>query len=60
LRSFIDRVVVEGTKGKIYYNLPVPPEWKEQDEFSVLPVGSPSGDGVTIGRTFELEFSLTL
>jgi hypothetical protein len=45
LRSFISRIVIEETKGTIYYKLPVPPEWKEQDEFSVLPIEPPSGAG---------------
>jgi hypothetical protein len=35
LRSFIDRIIIEGNKGTIYFKLPVPPEWKEKEEFSV-------------------------
>jgi len=41
LRSFIDRIVIEGTMGTIHYKLPVPYKWKEQDEFSVLPIEPP-------------------
>ncbi len=34
-RSFIEKIVIHGTDGKIYYKLPVPSKWQEQEEFSV-------------------------
>jgi hypothetical protein len=53
-------VIINGTKGTIYFKLPVPPERKEKEEFSVLPIESLYGAGVTIGRTFSITFHLTL
>jgi site-specific DNA recombinase len=45
LRSFIDKIVIQGTGGKINYKLPVPPKWQEHIEFSALPIEPPSGAG---------------
>jgi site-specific DNA recombinase len=47
LRSFIEKIVIHGGEGKIYYKLPVPSKWQEQEEFSVLPIEPPSGEGGT-------------
>jgi hypothetical protein len=47
LRSFIRRIFIQGPKGRVYYKLPVSPEWKEQDKLSVLPIEPPSGEGGT-------------
>ena len=51
LRSFINRIVIEGSLGTIYYKLPVPFKWKEHDKFSVLPIVSIGGAGGLISRT---------
>ncbi len=60
LRSFVKKIVVEKEIVKLYYNLPVPPDGRKMETVGVLPIDTPSGAGVTIGRTFELVFSLTI
>jgi chromosome segregation ATPase len=60
LRSFIKRVTIDGTQARIQYTLPIPPDEKSKETVSVLPIETPSGDRVTIGRTFELTFSLSI
>lgn len=57
LRSFVKRIVINGRTATVYYNLPLPPGGKNK---SVLPIDTPGGAGVTIGRTFEMEFSLSI
>jgi site-specific DNA recombinase len=47
LRTFLEKIIINGTEGKIYYKLPVPSKWQEQEEFSVLPIVPPSGEGGT-------------
>ena len=47
LRSFVEKIVIDGTKGTIRYKLPVPAQWPEQEEILVLPIVSPSGEGGT-------------
>jgi len=60
LRSFVKKIVVEKEKVKLYYNLPVPPDGRKMDTVGVLPTDTPSGDRVSIGRTFEVAFNLTI
>ncbi|OGN99500.1 MAG: hypothetical protein A2Y58_03275 [Chloroflexi bacterium RBG_13_51_52] len=60
LRSFVKKIVVEKEKVKLYYNLPMPPDGRKMYKVGFLPIDTPSGDGVTIGRSFELEFSLKI
>ena len=44
LRSFINKITIDGTKATISYRLPVPAPWKEVEEVGVLPTTTPSGD----------------
>jgi hypothetical protein len=60
LRTFLRKIVVGKEQVTVYYNLPVPTGRNETKTAEVLPMVTPSGDGVTIGRTFELVFSLTI
>lgn len=57
LRSFVKRIVIDGIQAKIQYRLPMPPDRRTQS-IGVLSIDTPGGAGVTIGRTFELVFSL--
>jgi site-specific DNA recombinase len=45
LRSFIQKIVVDGDKVTIHYKLPVPAQWPEYEEVGVLPIVPPSGAG---------------
>jgi hypothetical protein len=54
----VKKIVVGKEEVKLYYNLPVPPDDRKKEVVGVLPIDTPSGDRVTIGRTFELVFSL--
>jgi hypothetical protein len=47
LRSFIEKIVIHGTEGKIYYKLPVPPDGKRVESVGVLPIDTPGGEGGT-------------
>ena len=38
LRSFIKRIVIDGEKATIYYNLPMPPDRKKEEQIGVLPI----------------------
>ena len=58
LRSFIEKIVIHGDTGTIYYKLPVPSHWKETEDV-VLPTVHLAGAGGTIGRTFKMAFRLT-
>ena len=60
LRSFVKKIVVEKERVKLHYNLPVPPDGRKMETVGVLPIDTPSGDRVTVGRTFELVFNLTI
>lgn len=60
LRSFVEKIIIDKGKAKLYYKLPIPPDKKRYDGVGVLPIDTPSGAGVTIGRTFNLVFDLTL
>ena len=45
LRSFIQKIVIDGNKATIHYKLPVPSQWPEYDEVGVLPIVPLSGAG---------------
>jgi len=38
LRSFIKKIVIDGEKATIYYNLPMPPDRKKKEQIGVLPI----------------------
>jgi len=59
LRLFIKRIEVNKKQVTVLYNLPMPRE-APREQVGVLPIDTPGGAGVTIGRTFELAFSLTI
>jgi DNA invertase Pin-like site-specific DNA recombinase len=44
LRTFVEKIMIHGETGTIYYKLPVPSHWKETEEV-VLPTVPPSGAG---------------
>ena len=43
LRSFIKKIVIDGEKATIYYNLPMPPDRKKKEQIGVLPIDTPGG-----------------
>jgi site-specific DNA recombinase len=43
LRSFVNKIVVEKEKVRLYYNLPVPPDGRKTETVGVLPIDTPSG-----------------
>jgi site-specific DNA recombinase len=47
LRSFIQKIVIDGDKATIHYKLPVPAKWPDSEEVGVLPIVLPSGEGGT-------------
>jgi hypothetical protein len=42
LRSFVEKVIIEGDKCTIRYKLPVPATWQQSEDI-VLPIEPPSG-----------------
>jgi len=61
LRSFVKKIVVEHDRVKVSYKLPVPVEGGKTRVTEVLPMVTPSGAEVSIGRTirdFYLSFGL--
>ena len=54
------KIVVEKAKGETMLQPPGAPDGRKMDTIAVLPADTPSGERVTIGRTFELVFSLTI
>jgi hypothetical protein len=60
LRSFVKKIIIDGNKAKIQYHLPMPLDGKRTQEEEALPINTLGGAGVSIGRTFELEFNLRL
>ena len=61
LRSFVKRITIEGDMARIQYRLPAPSENQEKEHSEeVLPIIPFGGDRVSMGITFELEFSLTI
>jgi hypothetical protein len=49
---------VTGDEVLLTYTMPLPPEGLSQETLRVLHSVHSSGDGVTIGRTFELVFNI--
>jgi len=47
LRSFVEKIVIRGTTGTVYYKLPVPAQWQEKEDV-VLPIVPPSGPFGTV------------
>ena len=43
LRSFIEKIVIDGSEAVIHYNLPVPPDGKKKEQVGVLPIVTPGG-----------------
>ncbi len=43
-RSFVERITVEGSKARIQYRLPMPPDGKMIQYIGVLPINTPGGD----------------
>ncbi len=43
LRSFIEKIVIDGSEAVIHYNLPVPPDGKKKEAVGVLPIVTPGG-----------------
>lgn len=52
------KIVVDGEKVKLNYNLPVPPDGKKMETVGVLPIDTPSGAEWTERRTFNITFKL--
>ena len=60
LRSFIKRIEVNKKQITVHYNLPIAQDVPSRQQVGVLPIDTFGGAGVTIGRTFELAFSLAI
>ena len=59
-RSFIGEVKVTGNEVMLPYAMPLTPEKISEEQMGVLYSVNSSGNRVTIGRTFELVFSLII
>ena len=59
LRSFINRIDIDGEKAKVHYILPMPPDGKMKKSLGVLPMVTPGGAKCTVLRTFQLTFSVS-
>ena len=51
LRSFVKRIEIRENEAVIEYTLPIPSNGHRTDTLSVLPIVTPGGAEVTIGRT---------
>ena len=60
IQSFVKEIKVTGDEVLLTDTMPLPPEGTLEEKMPVLYSVHSSGDRVTIGRTFELEFSLTI
>ena len=60
IRSFVKEVKVTGDEVLLTYTMPLPPQGITEERVGVLHSVHYGGAGVTIGRTFELVFSLTI
>jgi hypothetical protein len=58
LRSFIKQIIVNKKQVTIQYNLPMPTHGKIKAETEVLSIETYGRPKLTIGRTFELAFTL--
>jgi site-specific DNA recombinase len=45
LRSFVKKVIINGSKAKIQYHLPMPPDQKRTQSVGVLPIETLGGEG---------------
>ena len=45
LQSFVKRITIQGSKAKVQYRLPIPPDGKRTQWIGVLPIITPSGAG---------------
>lgn len=60
LRSFVEKIVIEGSKCTVYYKLPVPITWQKSEEL-VLPIEPFGGLSGSIAKPkIETFFELTL
>jgi hypothetical protein len=62
LRSFVKKIVIDKDKAILYYKAPMPPDSRRIETVGILPIVTPSGAEVSIGRTvrdFDLTFSLS-
>jgi len=50
LRSFVKRIIINRDRATIHYNLPMPPDGKRKQSVGVLPIDTPGGADVSIGR----------
>ncbi|MFC1921142.1 zinc ribbon domain-containing protein [Chloroflexota bacterium] len=41
LRTFVEKIVIDGSNCTVYYKLPVPPQWPKHEEIQVLPTEYP-------------------
>jgi hypothetical protein len=60
ISSFIKEVKLTGDDVLLTYTMPLPPEGISQERGRVLYSVRYGGERVTIGRTFELVFNLTI
>jgi len=50
LRTFVDKIVIDGSRGTIHYEI-LPERWSEKEDFSILPVVPFGGAEVDSSRT---------
>jgi len=60
VRSFVKEVKVTGNEALLTYTIPMLPRGIIEEKLPVLSIVHDGGAGVTIGRTFQLEFSLAM
>ena len=60
IKSFVREVKVTGNNVLLAYTIPLPPKGLITEDMPVLSIVHSGGAGVTIGRTFELAFSLAV
>jgi len=60
LRSFIKRIVIDGKKVIMQYNLPMPSDEKNQQLVAVLPIDTPGGPNVTFAKPIDTFFELSI
>jgi len=60
LRSFVERITIEGDKAKIQYHLPMPPDGNITQYIGVLPINTPGGPNVTFAKPIDTFFELSI
>ena len=60
LRSFVKRIVIDGNKVVIHYNLPIPTDGKRRQSVGVLPIDTPGGPNVTFAKPINTFFGLSV